>query len=234
MKRCRLKPTDACVPWLGAVRAPSARPSSPCARESRAAACGRAAMVGRCVSRERLLAGRHQKAMPETRLIGGAQAQVNVGTTETRIRKPETRRDLIWFLAFWFLASLFVQRRFERMRLESAAIVAGPACIAGGVEPAAAQIKRHSRRWSPRWRLRSNRARQSFELLTGTGIFVALSMSQAQAPEQGPSKSESRQIKPNSHGHSLHDRPKTGWRLITGVVGLRDCDRNATTITFSD
>ena len=53
---CRLTPTDACVPWLCAARAPSDRPPSPCVRESRGASCGRAAMVDRCVSRERLLA----------------------------------------------------------------------------------------------------------------------------------------------------------------------------------
>ena len=47
----RLRPTDACAPWLCAARARSDRLWSPCGRESRDAACGRASRVDRCVSR---------------------------------------------------------------------------------------------------------------------------------------------------------------------------------------
>ena len=46
-----LMPTGACAPWLSAARAPCARLWSPCGRGSRGASCGRAATVGRCVSR---------------------------------------------------------------------------------------------------------------------------------------------------------------------------------------
>ena len=44
-------PTSACAPWLSAARAPCARLWSPYERGSRGASCGRAATVGRCVSR---------------------------------------------------------------------------------------------------------------------------------------------------------------------------------------
>ena len=43
--------TSACAPWLSAARAPCARLWSPYERGSRGASCGRAATVGRCVSR---------------------------------------------------------------------------------------------------------------------------------------------------------------------------------------
>jgi hypothetical protein len=46
-----LMPTSACAPWLSAARAPCARLWSPYERGSRGASCGRAATVGRCVSR---------------------------------------------------------------------------------------------------------------------------------------------------------------------------------------
>ena len=68
-----IKPTDACVPWPCAVPAPCGRPPSPCARGSRGAACGRAAMVDRCASRQ------VSDEYRVWRLIGGAKGQVNPG-----------------------------------------------------------------------------------------------------------------------------------------------------------
>lgn len=79
----RPKPTSACAPWPCAGRAPCGPLSFPCGHGSRAAACGRAAMVGRCASKplSRLAPCRAQGSRKPRfrRLIGAALAQVKSG-----------------------------------------------------------------------------------------------------------------------------------------------------------
>jgi hypothetical protein len=86
---CRLKPTGACVLWLSAAPAPCVRPWSPCGRGSRGASCGRAAMVGRCVSRRCLLGRSYRSENP---------ASGSAVPAAYRVRQPPKSIDPLEFV----------------------------------------------------------------------------------------------------------------------------------------